>query len=268
MKKLTKILCMLLTLVFVAGLVGCGSVAANTVFSADDLEGKKIGVQLGTTGDLLMSDLAAELGNGTTVEQYSKTADAIQALKLGKLDCVVLDIQPATSYIANNDDLMMLDDILSDTEEYAICVAQSNTELLEKINQALAELEAEGTLDAIINNYIGDDAGSNPYVSPEDVDRSNGTLIMATNATFEPYEYYDGTVVVGIDADIAQAICDKLGMTLQIEDMEFDAIITAVQSGKADFGIAALTVTEERLENVSFSTTYAVSRQVIVVRKN
>ena len=61
-----------------------------------------------------------------------------------------------------------------------------------------------------------------PYESPEDVDRSNGTLVMATNAEFEPYEYHEGDDIVGIDADIAQAICDKLGYELKIEDMEFD----------------------------------------------
>ena len=59
---------------------------------------------------------------------------------------------------------------------------------------------------------------------------------MATNAAFEPYEYYEGNEIVGIDADIAQAICDKLGYELKIEDMEFDSIINAVQSGKADNG--------------------------------
>ena len=71
-------------------------------------------------------------------------------------------------------------------------------------------------------------------------------LHMATNAFFEPYEYYDGDTVVGIDAEIAKAICDKLGYTLVIDDMEFDAIITAVNSGKADFGMAGMTVTDER----------------------
>ena len=68
--------------------------------------------------------------------------------------------------------------------------------------------------------------------------------------SFEPYEYYDGDNVVGIDADIAKAICDKLGYDLEIEDMEFDAIIAAVSSGKADFGAAGMTVKEDRLKNI------------------
>ena len=79
------------------------------------------------------------------------------------------------------------------------------------------------------------------------------TLKMATNAYFPPYEYYDGDKIVGIDADIAQAIADKLGMELVIEDMEFNSIISAVQSGNVDFGMAGMTVTEERLVNVDFT---------------
>ena len=70
---------------------------------------------------------------------------------------------------------------------------------------------------------------------------------MATNAEFEPYEYHDGDDIVGIDADIAQAICDKLGYELQIEDMEFDSILAAVNSGKADFGAAGVTVSDDHV---------------------
>ena len=89
---------------------------------------------------------------------------------------------------------------------------------------------------------------------------------MATNAQFEPYEYYDGDQIVGIDADIAKAICDKLGYELKIEDMEFDAIIAAVSSGKADFGAAGITVTEDRKKNIDLTDTYTKACQVIVVR--
>jgi ABC-type amino acid transport substrate-binding protein len=88
---------------------------------------------------------------------------------------------------------------------------------------------------------------------------------MATNAAFEPYEYTDGGKVVGIDAMLAQAICDKLGYALVIDDMDFDSIITAVQSGKADFGMAGMTVTEERLKSIDFTDPYTTATQVIIV---
>ena len=96
----------------------------------------------------------------------------------------------------------------------------------------------------------------------------DGVLTMATNAYFPPYEYYEGEKIVGIDAEIAAAVADKLGLELKIEDMEFDSIITAVQTGKADMGLAGMTVTEERLKNIDFTEPYAQGIQVIIVKED
>lgn len=95
-----------------------------------------------------------------------------------------------------------------------------------------------------------------------------GVLTMATNAYFPPYEYYEGNEIVGIDAEIAGAIAEKLGLTLEIEDMEFDSIITAVQAGRVDMGLAGMTVTEDRLKSVNFSDTYATGVQVVIVKED
>ena len=234
----------------------------SKIAGPDDLKGVTVGVQLGTTGDIYVSDLEAD---GTTVERYNKGFEAVQALSQGKIDAVVIDGEPAKTFVSESEGLKILDEAFT-VEEYAIAVKKGNTELLDKINGALKELKEDGTVDDIMNNYIGDNIGETPYESPEDVDRSNGTLVMATNAEFEPYEYRDGDEIVGIDADIAQAICDKLGYELEIDDMEFDAILAAVQSGKADFGAAGMTVTEDRLESVDFTDTYANASQVIIVK--
>ncbi|MCH1983095.1 transporter substrate-binding domain-containing protein [Ruminococcus sp. OA3] len=262
-----KILVLALTAVMALSLAACGgSKKENTVNSVDDLAGKKIGVQLGTTGDIYASDFAEE-NEGTQVERFSKGMDAVQSVKQGKLDCVIIDAQPAKAFVEKNDDLKILDDPF-ELEEYAIALKKDNTELKDKINAALAELKEDGTLDSIASNYIGDDTkGKSPYESPADTDRSNGKLVMATNAAFEPYEYYENNTIVGLDVDMAQAIADKLGMELKVEDMEFDSIITAVQSGKADIGVAGMTVTEDRLKNVDFTDSYTTATQVIIVRK-
>lgn len=97
---------------------------------------------------------------------------------------------------------------------------------------------------------------------------TDGVLTMATNAYFPPYEYYEGDQIVGIDAEIAAAVADKLGLELKIEDMEFGSILTAVQTGKVDMGLAGMTVTDERLETVNFSTTYATGIQSIIVTED
>ncbi len=94
------------------------------------------------------------------------------------------------------------------------------------------------------------------------------TLTMGTNANFPPYEYYENKEIVGIDAEIAAAIADKLGMELDIKDIAFDAIIPSVTEGKVDFGMAGMTVTPERLQSVNFSETYAIGIQAIIVKED
>lgn len=96
----------------------------------------------------------------------------------------------------------------------------------------------------------------------------DGVLTMATNAYFPPYEYYEGEKIIGVDAEIAGAVAEKLGLELQIEDMEFDSIITAVQTGKVDIGFGAITVTEDRLKSIDFTDSYAQGVQVVVVKED
>lgn len=98
-------------------------------------------------------------------------------------------------------------------------------------------------------------------------DADSKVLIMATNAEFPPYEYYENDAIVGIDAEIAAAIAEKLGMELKIEDMKFDSIIPSIVSGGADVGLAGMTVTEDRLVDVDFSSSYATGVQVVIVKE-
>ena len=95
-----------------------------------------------------------------------------------------------------------------------------------------------------------------------------GKLVMATNAAFPPYEFLENNEIVGIDAEIAGAIAEKLGLELVIDDMEFDSIIEAVKSGKADMGLAGMTVTPEREEVVNFTVSYATGVQVVIVTED
>ena len=135
--------------------------------------------------------------------------------------------------------------------------------------KTLAELKADGTIDQINANFIptSELKGTCPYVSPEGIERPNGKLVVATNAEFPPYEYWESGKITGIDMQIMQAICDKLGYEMKIEDMAFDSIIAAVSSGKADVGAAGMSVTEDRMKNVDFSDPYTTAQQVIIVKK-
>ena len=121
----------------------------SEIATVDDLESKTIGVQSGTTGDIYCRDDYGE----DSVKQYNNGALAVAALQNGQVDCVVIDNEPAKNFVAANEGLKILDTEYI-TEDYAIAVAKENTELLEKINNAMAELKADGTIDKIINKYI------------------------------------------------------------------------------------------------------------------
>ena len=96
---------------------------------------------------------------------------------------------------------------------------------------------------------------------------NEGVLVMATNATFPPYEYKDGESYAGIDVEIAGKIAEKLGLKLEIQDVEFGSIIGGVQTGKFDMGMAGMTVTDERKQSVNFTNTYAKAKQVVIVKE-
>lgn len=122
----------------------------STIAGPDDLKGVVVGVQLGTTGDIYVSDLEAD---GTVVERYNKGFEAVQALTQGKIDAVVIDGEPAKTFVSQTEGIKMLDEAFTE-EEYAIAVKKGNTELLDKINAALKTLKEDGTLDEIVAKYI------------------------------------------------------------------------------------------------------------------
>lgn len=255
----------ILAILICLSVAGCGKDDDSkplAVESVEDLAGTTIGVQIGTTGAIYAEDFVAE-NPGTEVIRYNKGADAVQALKQQKIDAVLIDEQPALAFVEKNNELTIADEEFA-VEEYAIGIAKENTELLYQINDALEAIKVNGTMDEIVANYIGDEKGEHPYESPEGLTRGNGTLTMATNVAFPPYEYYEDKTAVGIDIDMMQAIADYLNMDLVVSDMEFDSVIMAVQSGKADVAAAGLTVTEDRLKNISFSESYTTAKQVII----
>ncbi|MCH5265846.1 MAG: transporter substrate-binding domain-containing protein [Lachnospiraceae bacterium] len=243
-------------------LTACGSSApANTVHSLDDLKGKKIGVQLKTTGDVYSSDI-----EGADVQRYNKGEDAVLALRKGEVDAVMVDDAPAEVFVAEYGDIKILDEAFAD-EEYGIAVSKGNTELLDKINKALDTLQSAGTIDKIAQAWEKGEVEKTAYEGQTKEKYANGTLVMATNAEFPPYESRtENDEIIGIDVDIMKAVCDELDMKLQVEHTSFDSIFASVERGMADVGVAAITITEERLKKFDFSKPYVAAKQVIIVR--
>ncbi len=277
MKTMKKILALVSVLALTVGVcTACGnksdsnkSSSASTaaaddsakIKTLDDLKGKKIGVQLGTTGDIYAADV-----KDAKVERYNKGADAVMALTQGKIDCVIIDEQPAKVFVSQNDGIEILEEEFTN-EEYAAVIKKDNTDLLDEVNKAINELKDDGTIDKIISSYIpadGENGGDYHYTQTV---KEGDNLIMATNAEFPPYEYKEASDIIGIDVEIGKAIADKLGRVLKVEDMAFDSIISAVNSGKADIGLAGFTVTEDRKKQVNFSESYTTTKQVIILKK-
>lgn len=126
--------------------------ADSEIATADDLVGKTIGVQLGTTGDFIASDIA-----DTTVSQYNKAVDAVNDLINGRVDCVIVDKNPALVFEAKFEGQVVAVDgaqFAFEPEEYAIAMPKDDAALAEQINAALEEIKADGTFDELVKTYI------------------------------------------------------------------------------------------------------------------
>ena len=249
MKKVISIF-MAVDLVLVC-FAGCG----------EKKDGIKIGVQTTTTGDIYSS---GDFGEDAVV-RYDNGAAAVEALKAGKVDVVIIDNEPAKSYVAANKGLKILETEYA-VEDYAICF-KKGSELKDAVNGALEALINDGSVKKIVDKYINNSGDALVGVPVKAVDTDKPNLVMATNAEFPPYEYIDGDKYYGIDVEVAQIIADKLGYDLVIENVNFDSIIPGVQEGKYSMGMAGMTVTNDRVEKVDFSSTYATGIQVVIVKE-
>ncbi len=150
-------------------------------------------------------------------------------------------------------------------EEYAFGVDKEQPELLDEVNAFIKEIKENGKLDEIFNNYFGDGTPVGVTSAKKDESKADTQLVVATNAAFEPFEYMKGDQYYGIDMEIAKLLADKLGMELVIDNMDFNAVCLSVGQHKCDIAMAGLTVNEEREEHVTFSESYYLASQKLVV---
>ncbi|MBQ4585739.1 MAG: transporter substrate-binding domain-containing protein [Clostridia bacterium] len=151
-------------------------------------------------------------------------------------------------------------------EQYAYGVNKNDAELLATVNEVLAEIKANGKLNEIVNKYFSGDTANIKTFPAGTEDASKNQLVVATNTPFSPFEYKIGDKYCGIDIEIAALIAEKMNAELVIKDMNFDAVLTAVETGKADIVMAGLTVSPDREEQVTFSDTYYNASQVIIIK--
>ena len=197
--------------------------------------------------------------------------------KIGVAVCVLIVIASVLlsfSACDNNKTSVKIIPIELTGEQYGYCVGTEDTELLAKVNTFLTQIIEDGTLDGLyakydssLNHDYSSITGIGGDVATSEVGVDN-PLIVATNTEFEPFEYKTGGNFCGIDMEIASLLADYLGKTLVIKDMDFDAVVTSVESGLCHIGMAGLTISDDRKEAVQFSMPYYGTTQMILVRSD
>lgn len=148
-------------------------------------------------------------------------------------------------------------------EEYAFGVDKTQPELLTQVNDFIAQIKKDGTLEEICDRYFG--GGEPVAVTSAELDPSKDQLVVATNAAFEPFEYTKGDKYYGIDMEIAALLAESMNKELVIQNMDFDAVCLSVGQQKCDIAMAGLTINEEREEYVTFTDSYYAASQKLVV---
>ncbi len=229
--------------------------------SVEEIAGCRVGVQVGSTADQGATALLDRLGYADMLERFNSSPDAVTAMKQGKIDLVIVDHQPALEFLRKNPDLVILDFPFAQ-ETFAGAVALERPDLLAEINQALIRAEEMGIPEKLRQTFV-EHQGDYHYVQKN---QGGAPLVMATNAQFPPYEYFEGGQVTGYEVELARAVADLMGRQLRIEEMEFDAVISAVAAGKADFAFAGLSVTEDRQKSVNFTRPLVTTRISVLAR--
>ena len=234
----------------------------SEITSIEDLSGKKIGVQSGTTSE---SYIQKNIQDSFIIE-YSTGYDAAKALTAKKIDAIVIDELPAKSIVARNDNLKIIKGNFAE-EEYAIAVRKGDKELLDSINKTIASIKKDGRYKLLVNSFISVEGKIQiPNFKEPDTEEK---LIMGTNAAFPPFEYmtFESDRIIGFDISLGQIIAGEYGKKLEIVDKSFDLLIPALQTGAIDFIAAGMSATADRKQAVDFSVPYYKSKQVIIVRK-
>ncbi|MCF0121322.1 MAG: transporter substrate-binding domain-containing protein [Oscillospiraceae bacterium] len=251
MKRISAVI---LTLVMILSLASCSGSVPNTVNSASDVDGKTIGV---------LSSSAAGIVLGKSAKAFESVEQLAAALSSGAVDCVVIDSALSSRVTRAGKGIKKLDEHYMDGK-WRIAIAKENADLTEAVNDAIVELGESGVLTGIFDYYIN--LTGDGYTPAEQ--ETTDTLVLAADSSLYPYAYKDAfDEWRGLDIDCMRAICDRLGVGLEIHDVKRDVLIDEVWYGRAHFSVGVLPSTEEALEKIDFSHAYIMSPQEILVRR-
>lgn len=224
----------------------------------------RVGVQTGSSFDAIISEKMPD----AEAIYFNTKADLVAALNGNKIDTFVVDEPVAKILMREDDRLTFLPDYL-ETFSFALVFPKSEAgeALRDRFNGFIETLRADGTLEALEEKWFAEDEDAKTMPDVSALSAENGTLRVATEAGYAPFEYVRDGKVVGYDMELAARFCEAFGYGLEIVDMNFDGILPSVQAGKCDFAAAAITVTPERAQTVLFSEPYFSGGTVLIVLK-
>lgn len=261
MKKFAVILMMLALTAGVCFAEGLG------ISKPSEFVNYKVGTQRGTIAEGIAKNMLGEKAK-EQLTTYEKATDVVQALKVGKIQCAIMDEAPAKQFVKNDPEVLTILPEALTVEQYAIGFKQGNKDLLEAVNKALAEIKADGSLDAIMLKYKEDPTAAKPEDIDLHVGAEGGKLYVGTESGFPPYDIKVGDGYTGIDIEMCALIAGKLNKELVIIAYPFDSLFMAVNSGKVDMICAGITVNEERKMFTDFSEPYENASQVGLILTN
>ena len=236
---------------------------AGVYTSVSQLDGKRIGVQSGTNFDAMVQENLPS----AQIDYYIGKADLVAALTGKKVEAFAVD-EPVAQILMHEDErLTYLHEYLDDyVFAFAFAKNEAGKALKDQFNAFLEQLP-DGTLNALAAKWFDEDEDAKPMPDITALKAENGTLRLATESGYAPFEYIRDGQVVGYDMELAALFCEANGYGLEIVDMNFDAILPAIQTGKCDFAAAGIGVTPERAESVLFSEPDFSGGMVLVVLK-
>lgn len=228
---------------------GCSS--RQKIDNIEQLAGKEFAVPTGTVADQLVQSKFAD----AQFKYFNTVLDACMAVKSGKADAAAYDEPILKNIAAKNPGLKVLPDMIT-VDNYGFAVRLEEPNIKTAIDEVIAELKSSGKYDEMMNRWLPKSGSPAPLPSIK-LDGTNGVIKFGTSAVTEPFSFIDGTQkVTGFDIEIAYYIAQKLGMQLEVVNMDFGAMIPALISKKVDMIGACITITEERAKSVLFSEPY------------
>ena len=252
--------CSLILLIICILLAGC-STELITVYNISDLENKKVGVYTGSEYDIIL-----ENNIETAIPAYYNSySDEISALKSGKIDAFLTDEPLAKEILKKNDGLRILDEKLTE-DSYAFAISPNKNNLKDEIDIVIRDMKENGILDTMEEKWFGNNEEAK-ILEKYNYEQSKGTIKFATVSGSAPFAYVKNNKIVVYDIDVINYVGYKLGYKIEIVEMAFEVLISAISSGKVDVAGCSIIVTEERKKSVLFSEPNYTGGIVLVVRE-